>query len=143
MPAFSVSLSQQIETAAQAFEHHASRATSAAPCDSVPRSALCVLFEELDGVADCQNGFGGIVGYLAAKFLLEGHDELDRVEAVGAEIVDETGVFRDLVGLDAEMLNDDLLNPLANITHRFQPLRSTRPDNNVSARPSLRSAKSW
>jgi hypothetical protein len=41
------------------------------------------------------------------------------------------------------MLNDDLLNPLANITHRFQPLLSTRPDNNVSVRPSLRSSKSW
>jgi hypothetical protein len=34
MPAFSVSLSQQIKTAAQAFEHHAlQRATSATPCD--------------------------------------------------------------------------------------------------------------
>ena len=83
------------------------------------------------------SGIGGIVGNLAAKFLFEGHDELDRVETVGAEIVDETGVLRHLVGLDAEMLNDDLLNPLANITHRFQPLLSTRPDNNVSVRPSL------
>ena len=27
--------------------------------------------------------------------------------------------FRHLVGLDAEVLDDDLLHPLANITHRF------------------------
>jgi hypothetical protein len=94
----------------------------------VLRSAFRVLFEEFDGVANRQNGFGGIVGDLAAELLFEGHDELDRIEAVRAEIVDETGVFRHFVGLDAEMLNDDLLHPLANITHRFQPLLSTRPD---------------
>ena len=67
-------------------------------------------------------------GILATKLLLEGHDELDRVEAVGAEIIDEAGVFRNLVGLNAEMFHDDFFYPLANITHRFQPLLSTRPD---------------
>src|ERR1700733_7405585 len=95
-------------------------ATSPCPCKQAPPSALCVLFKGFYGIADGQNGLGGIVGNLAAKFLFEGHDELDRVETVGAEIVDETGVLRHLVGLDAEMLNDDLLNPLANITNRFQ-----------------------
>src|SRR5271154_2208320 len=91
-------------------------------------SALRVFFEELDRVAHGENGFGGVVGNLAAKLFLEGHDQLYRVEAVGAEIVDETGVFCNFVGLNTEMLNDDLLHPLANIAHRFQPLLSTRPD---------------
>src|SRR5208282_6395863 len=88
-----------------AYEHHAWER-----CATGQRqvSAFRVLFEELDGVAHGENGFGGVVGNLATKFLLEGHDELDRVEAVGAEIIDETGVFGYLVGLDAEMLHDDL-----------------------------------
>src|SRR5271170_269544 len=94
----------------------------------VSDSALRVFFEELDRIAYGQNGLGGVVGNLATKFFLESHDQLDRVEAIGAEIVDETGVLRNLVGLDAEMLDDDLFHPLANITHRFQPLLSTRPD---------------
>src|ERR1700734_3123371 len=81
------------------------------------RSAFGVLFEELDRVADGQNGFGRVIGNLATKFLFEGHDEFDRIEAIGAEIIDEAGVIRDLVGLDAQMLHDDLLYPLANITH--------------------------
>src|SRR5579864_453485 len=81
------------------------------------RSAFGVLFEELDRVADGQNGLRRVVGNLATEFLFEGHDEFDRVEAIGAEIIDEAGVIRDLVGLDAQMLHDDLLYPLANITH--------------------------
>src|ERR1700729_2106927 len=81
------------------------------------RSAFGVLFEEFDRVADGQNGFGRVIGNLATKFLFERHDELDRIEAIGAEIIDEAGDIRNLVGLDAQMLHDDLLYPLANITH--------------------------
>ena len=55
-----------------------------------------VLLEELDGVADGLDLLGGIVGDLAAELLLERHHELDRVEAVGAQIVDEAGVLGDL-----------------------------------------------
>ena len=64
---------------------------------------------------------GGIVGNLAAELLLERHDQLDGVEAVGAEIVDEAGVVGDLVGLDAEMLDDDLLHALCDVAHRSIP----------------------
>src|SRR4029077_16482832 len=85
--------------------------------DARRRSAFGVLFEELDRVADGQNGLRRVVGNLATEFLFEGHDKFDRVEAIGAEIIDEAGVIRDLVGLDAQMLHDDLLSPLANITH--------------------------
>src|SRR5271166_7171278 len=105
-----------------AGEHHARARNPCSATEQCRVSALRVLFEELDGVAHGENRFGGVVGNLATKFLLEGHDEFDRVEAVGAEIIDEAGVFGYLVGLDAEMLHDDLLHPLANITHRFQPL---------------------
>src|SRR6185312_4807030 len=60
----------------------------------------------------------GIVRNLAAEFLFEGHDQLDRVQAVGAEIVDKAGAFGNLLGFDAQVFHHDLLNPLANVTHR-------------------------
>src|ERR1700733_10417143 len=88
-------------------------------CSKDLRSAFRVLLEKLDRVAHRQNGFGRIIGNLAAKFFLECHDELDGVEAVGTKIVDEAGVFSHLVGFDAEVLNDNFLHPLANVTHRF------------------------
>src|SRR5262245_2531448 len=81
-------------------------------------SALRVLLEELDGVADRQDGLGGIVRDLAAELFLERHDEFNRVEAVSTEIVDEAGVLGHLLGFDAQMLHDDLFHPLANVTHR-------------------------
>src|SRR5262249_50840389 len=81
-------------------------------------SALRVLLEELDGVADRQNSLGSVVGDLAAELFLERHDEFNRVEAVSTKIVDEAGILRHLLGFDAQMLHDDLLHPLANVTHR-------------------------
>src|SRR5262249_19077189 len=82
------------------------------------RSAFGVLFEEFDGVADRQDGLGGVVGNFAAEFLLERHDEFDRVEAVGTEIIDEARVLGHLVRLDAQLLYPDLFPPLANVAHR-------------------------
>jgi hypothetical protein len=58
-----------------------------------------------------------IVGDLDPEFLLEGHDQFDDVQAVGAQVVDEIGVLRHLLGLDAEMLDDDLLHALGSIGH--------------------------
>src|SRR6516225_2257032 len=52
-------------------------------------SALCVLFEKFRGVADSQNGLRGVVGNLATELFFKSHDELDRVEAVGAQVVDK------------------------------------------------------
>src|SRR5262245_34223438 len=81
-------------------------------------SAFGVLFEEFDCVANSQDGLGGIVRNLAAEFLFEGHHELNGVEAVGAKIVDKTRLIGHLFGLYAQVLHDDLLHPLANVTHR-------------------------
>ncbi len=82
------------------------------------RSALRVLLEEFDGVAHRQDGLGSIIGNLAAELLLERHDQLDRIEAVGAEVVDEARVLGHLVRFDSQMLHNDLFHPLANVTHR-------------------------
>src|SRR5262249_20458842 len=91
------------------------------------RLALCVFFEKFDGVADRQNGLGGIVGNFAAELFLKSHDQFDSVETVGAKVIDEAGVLGHLVGLDAEMFHDDFLHALANITHRSNLILPTRP----------------
>src|SRR6185369_12089856 len=80
------------------------------------RSAL-VLVDIVDRVADRRDLLRGIVRNLDPELLLEGHHQLDDVEAVGAEIVDEAGVLGDLVGLDAEMFDDDLLHPTGCLAH--------------------------
>src|SRR4051794_32988718 len=85
-------------------------------------SAFGIFFEIFDGVADGENGFRRIVRNFAAELFFKRHHKFDRVEAVGAKVVDKAGVLGHLVGLDAQMLHDNLLNPLDNITH-FQPLR--------------------
>src|SRR5262249_22253708 len=91
------------------------------------RLALCVFFEKFDGVADRQNGLGGIVGNFAAELFLKSHHQFDSVETVGAKVIDEAGVLGHLVGLDAEMFHDDFLHALANITHRSNLILPTRP----------------
>jgi hypothetical protein len=95
------------------------------------RLALSVLFEKFDGVAHRQNGLGGIVGNFAAEFFLKSHDQLDRIETVGAKIVDEAGVLGHLIGLDAEMFYDDFLHALANITHRSNLILQRDPSSSL------------
>src|SRR5262249_38374406 len=80
--------------------------------------AFCVFFKEFNGVADRQDGLGSVIGDLTTEFFLERHDEFNRVEAVGPEIVDEARVLSHLFGFDAQMFHDDLFHPLANIPHR-------------------------
>src|SRR6185437_155715 len=82
------------------------------------RSAFGVLFKKFNRVANGQDGLSGVVGNLAAEFLFEGHHELNRVEAVGAKIIDKAGLIVHLVGFYAQVLHDDLFHPLANVTHR-------------------------
>src|SRR5262249_16897663 len=85
------------------------------------RSAFGVLLEEFHRIANGQDCLGGVIGNLAAELLLESHDKLDGVEAVGAQVVDETRGVRHLVGLHAKVLHDDLLYPLANVSHFSKP----------------------
>jgi hypothetical protein len=81
-------------------------------------SAFGVIFEKFDGIADGENGLCCVIGDFAGELFLERHNQFNRVETVGAEIVDEACSFDHLVGLDSQMLHDDLLNPLGNVTHR-------------------------
>src|SRR5512134_254538 len=74
-------------------------------------------FDIGDRILDGLDLLGGIVGNLAAELFFERHDQLDGVERVGAEIVDEAGALGDLRLVDAEMLDDDLLNACGYIAH--------------------------
>src|SRR4029077_4904146 len=81
-------------------------------------SAFRVLFEKFRRVADGQNGLRGVVGDLTAKLFFEGHHKLDGIEAVGAEVVNEARVVDHFFGFNTKVFDHDLLNPLANLTHR-------------------------
>src|SRR4051812_43304075 len=81
-------------------------------------SAFRVLFEKFGRVADGQNRLRGVVGNFTTELFFKCHHKLDGVEAVGAEVVDETCVVDNLFGFNTEVLDHNLLNPLANLTHR-------------------------
>src|SRR6266540_813026 len=76
-----------------------------------------VLFDVIDRVLDGPDLLGILVRDLGPKLFLEAHDELDQVEGISVEIVDEGGLRLDLVLVDAELLNDDLLETLVGGGH--------------------------
>src|SRR5919109_114777 len=73
-------------------------------------TALGVVLDVLDGVAHRHDLLGILVGDLDVEVLLQGHDELDGVEGVGAQIFDELRGRSDVVLLHPELLDDDLLH---------------------------------
>src|SRR5215210_7116809 len=79
------------------------------------RSAMRL--NEADGVLHRHNFLGRVVGDFAAEFFLESHDQLDGVEAVCSQIVDEAGILGHLGFVDAEMLDNNFLNPLGDVAH--------------------------
>src|SRR5487761_1821039 len=80
-----------------------------------------VLLDEAHRVLHRHDLLGRVVGNFAAKFLLERHDELDGVEAVRAQVIDKAGVLGHFGFVDAQMLDDDLLNPVGDIAHETLP----------------------
>src|SRR5882762_4476750 len=81
-------------------------------------SAFRVLFKKFCGVADGQNRLRRVVGNFATEFFFKRHHELDGIEAVGAEVVNEARVVDHFFGLNTKVFDHDLLNSLANLTHR-------------------------
>src|SRR5690606_30634035 len=76
-----------------------------------------VLFDVAVRITDGVDLLRGVVGDLDPELFLEGHHQLDDVEAVRAQIVDEARVGSDLVFLDAEMLDNDLLYAVRGVAH--------------------------
>src|SRR6266568_9406164 len=78
---------------------------------------LRVLLDVVDGFLHPRDLLGVLVGDFDPELLLEGHGQLDGVEAVRAEVVDERGLRRDEVLLDPELVHDDLLHAIGNRLH--------------------------
>src|SRR5712692_9146236 len=102
------------------YENSGGKVPSPEPTDPArwcvnTRSA--VRLDEADRVLDGNDLFGRVIRDFAPEFLFEGHHQLDRIKAVGAQIVDETGILGHLGFVDAEMLDDDLRDPLGDVAH--------------------------
>src|SRR5690606_39857830 len=101
----------------EAHQGRARRPSTTSGRTAERRASALVLFDVLVGVADRVDLLGRVVGNLDAELFLEGHHQLDDVEAVGAEIVDEARVGGDLVFLDAQVLDYDLLHAVGGVAH--------------------------
>jgi hypothetical protein len=80
-----------------------------------------VFVDVVDGFLDARDLLGVLVGDLDPELLLEGHDQLDGVEAVRAEVVHEGRLGRHQVLLDSELIHDDLLHTIGNRLHEAPP----------------------
>src|ERR1041385_6436519 len=78
-----------------------------------------LLVEILHRIADGAKLLRLFIGDVDVELLLERHHELDGVEAVGAEVLHETGLGQELFPLDAEFLDDDILDLLLGSAHGF------------------------
>ena len=73
-----------------------------------------LLLDVFHHVTDGLKFFRVFVRDFDGKHFLEGHDELDGVERIGTEILDERRAGRDLLRVDAELLDDDVFDFLLN-----------------------------
>src|SRR5271165_1391225 len=93
-------------------------------------------------VLDGADLLGVLVWNLDLEGFFEGHDQLDRVERIGAEVVDERRGGRDLALVHAQLFHNDLLYPLIYGCHEVSNLLSlrlpwTRKTSVCRARPQL------
>src|SRR5271157_4883567 len=71
-----------------------------------------VRVDVIHGVLDGANLLRVLVGNLDFEGLFEGHDQLDGVEGISAEVVHEGGVGRHFALVHAQLLHNDLLYPV-------------------------------
>src|SRR3989442_4865156 len=82
------------------------------------------IFDVLDDIADSLQFLRLLVGDFVAELLLQGHDQFDRVQGIGAQILDELGLGSHLVPIDAELFDDDFFYSLFSClfsSHDFAP----------------------
>src|SRR5208337_918322 len=97
------------------FERAAASPPRRAPPQAGSGRLGCV--KEFHGVADRQNGLGGVVRDFDAELLLERHHQFDDIERIRSQVVDEAGFIHNLLGLDAEVFDNNLLHALGDIAH--------------------------
>src|SRR6476661_5151093 len=79
-----------------------------------------VFLDVLLSVAHALDLLGVFVRDLHPELFFEAHDELDEVEGVSVEVVDERGLWLHIRFVDAELLDDDLLEALVHLLVRQQ-----------------------
>ena len=72
------------------------------------------LVDVVDGLPDRLDLLRHVVGDVDVELLFEFHHQLDRIERVGAQIIDERGFAGDLVLADAKLLGNDINDALLN-----------------------------
>src|SRR5690606_35677830 len=77
-------------------------------CETVRRSSLvAALGDVIDRLLHGCDLLGILIRDLRLELLFECHHQLDRVERVGAEVVDEGSVVRDFLLFHPQLLGDD------------------------------------
>src|SRR6266404_2136340 len=80
---------------------------------------LGMVLDVIDRVLHRLDGFGLVIRDLEVEGLFKSHDELHPVERIGAQVIDEGGASRDLAGLHAQLIVDDLPDLFLNIRHSY------------------------
>src|SRR3569833_3198741 len=108
---------------------HPRGVTAPIPVTTTRRSSIDVPFpstrsadglgEVTDGITEGLDRLGGVIGDFDGEFFFEGHHQLDLVEGIGAQVVDEAGLVGHLLGIDIEVLHNDLADAVSDIAHSF------------------------
>src|SRR4249919_4246777 len=105
-----------------------------------PPSGLDVRLDVVDRLLHGGDLLGFFVRDLALELFLERHHQLDGVEGVGAQVVDERGTVGCFLFLDAQLLDDDLLDALFDGAHGWISLRKIVTHWYCRRLPTLRAA---
>jgi hypothetical protein len=76
-----------------------------------------VLVDVVDGVLDGADLLCILVRDLRPELLFQAHDQFDKVEGIRVQVVDERRLGLDLILVGAELLDDDLLEPVVGCGH--------------------------
>src|SRR5215207_7567054 len=99
-----------------------------------------LLVQVIHRVADRAQLLRVLVGDVDVELLLEGHDQLDGVQTVRAEVLHEARLAGQLLALHAQLLDDDVLDLLFDVAHvvldwRFRVPQMTIPPSTTSTWP--------
>ena len=75
-----------------------------------PGLLLAALFDIFDDVADRLELLGVLIRNFHPELFFERHDKLDRIERVGSQIFDERGCQGNLLGINSQLLDDDVFD---------------------------------
>jgi hypothetical protein len=64
------------------------------------------VLNKLNGLANGLNFFSGVVRDIDVELFFEFHDQFDRIERIGAQIVDERRFRRNLLPIDADSITE-------------------------------------